>query len=70
MPVEGPTFDTVFYTPSVVNSPGGVDSDIYRSRDRLTQLARRPVQLETQEKLDAIRQRDREHEAKIPHMHD
>lgn len=70
MPVEGPPFDTVFYTPSVVNSPGGIDSDIYRCRGRLTQLARRPVQLETQEKLEAIRQRDREHEAKIPHMHD
>lgn len=70
MPVEGPTFDTAFYTPSVVNSPGGIDSDIDRCRDRLTQLARRTVQLETQEKLEAIRRRDKEHEANIPQMHD
>jgi hypothetical protein len=69
-PPESPALDTVFYTPSVVNSPGGIRSDIYRSRDRLTQIARRPVQLEATAKLEAIRQRDEEHDQKAAYTHD
>jgi DNA transposition AAA+ family ATPase len=47
-----------------VNSPGGIQSDIYHSRDVLTQIVRRPVRLEAMEKLEAIRQRDKEHYGK------
>jgi hypothetical protein len=42
-PSEGPTLDTVFYTPSVVNSPGRIEADINRSRDKLKDLVRRPL---------------------------
>lgn len=61
---EGPVLDTVFYAPSVVNSPGGIQSDMCHSRERLTQIVRRPVRLEATEKLEAIRQRDKEHYGK------
>jgi len=57
-PSEGPALDTVFYTPSVVNSPGRIEADINRSREKLKDLVRRPLRLEAAEKLSAIRQRD------------
>lgn len=62
--VECASLNTVFYTPSVVNSPCAVSAEIRRGRDKLTEIARRPARLETAEKLEAIRQRDREHDAK------
>lgn len=48
----------------MVNSPCAVNAEIRRGRDKLTEIARRPARLETAEKLEAIRQRDREHDAK------
>src|ERR1035441_1463874 len=32
-PLKGPTLSTVFYTPSVVNTPGSISSEIGRARD-------------------------------------
>jgi hypothetical protein len=45
--VEPPTFDTVFYTPDVVNAPGNISSGIRFARDTLRDVARRPLRLET-----------------------
>jgi hypothetical protein len=56
---EGPALDTVFYTPSVVNSPGRIEADVSRSRTKLKDLARRPVRLEAAERLASIRRRDK-----------
>jgi len=61
---------TLFYTPSVVNSPGKIEADIRHARDRLTVLARRPLQLEAQAKLESVRQRDKEHDARAFLDHD
>ncbi len=36
---ELPVLDTVFYTPGVVNAPNGIDADIKRSRESLSNLA-------------------------------
>lgn len=69
-PAHSPTLDTVFYTPSVVNAPGSIASDIKRARDTLQDLARRPLRLEKEEKLAAIRQRDEEHQATLLYTHD
>ena len=38
-PIEGPTLDTVLYTPSVVNAPNDIDADIRRHRETLKDLA-------------------------------
>jgi DNA transposition AAA+ family ATPase len=46
-----------------MNSPGSIAGDISRSRSTLTALARRPLRLERDEKLEAIRRRDEEHHA-------
>jgi hypothetical protein len=54
----------------VVNSPAAANSEIRRCRDKLMEIARRPARLETAQKLEAIRQRDREHEAKALYLHD
>jgi hypothetical protein len=32
---EIPALDTVFYTPSVINSPGRIEADIHRYREQL-----------------------------------
>src|SRR5580698_2101561 len=40
-PMDGPTLDTIFYTPSVVNAPMSIKADITRARATLTDLARR-----------------------------
>ena len=69
-PREGPTLATVFYTPSVVNSPGRISSDIRRARHTLTLLARRPVQLEKEARLESIRQRDQAHQETVMDQHD
>src|SRR5437867_11698749 len=50
-PAHSPTLDTVFYTPSVVNAPGSIESGIRRTRATLQDLARRPLRLEKEEKL-------------------
>ena len=64
-PGQVPTLDTVFYTPSVVNAPGNVSSDIRRCRDTLRDLAIRPLRLEKEERLGVIRRRDEEYHAKL-----
>ena len=58
---ECPALDTVFYTPSVVNSPGRIETDVSRSRAKLKDLARRPLRLEAAARLASIRQRDKQH---------
>lgn len=69
-PAHSPPLDTVFYTPSVVNAPGSIASDIKRTRDTLQDLARRPLRLEKEEKLADIRQRDEEYQATLLYTHD
>ncbi|MGO9266089.1 MAG: AAA family ATPase [Candidatus Binataceae bacterium] len=64
-PTENPALDTVFYTPAVVNAPGNVSADIRRSRDTLRDLARQPLRLEREERLDTLLRRDKEHLAKL-----
>jgi len=58
---EGPALDTVFYTPSVVNSPGRIETEVSRSRAKLQDLAKRPLRLEAAVQLASIRQRDKQH---------
>ena len=69
-PAEGPTFDTIFYTPGVVNAPMAIKSDIARARDTLRDLARRPLRSEKEQTLKAINQRDAEHQAAMLYQHD
>ncbi|MDQ2777150.1 MAG: AAA family ATPase [Acidobacteriota bacterium] len=69
-PAVAPTLDTVFYTPDVVNVPGNIASGIRYSRDTLRDLARRPLRLEKEERLNAIRRRDEEHQATLLTKHD
>src|ERR1019366_5309238 len=45
-PAEGALLDTVFYTPSVVNTPRTIDIAIRRTRDTMRNLAKRPLRLE------------------------
>src|SRR6202049_1365967 len=70
VPLEGPTLSTVFYTPSVVNTPGSISSEIKRSRETLTGFAKRPLRLEKEERLAFIRKRDEEHQETILYKHD
>jgi hypothetical protein len=69
-PLEGPTLSTVFYTPSVVNTPGSINSEIRRNRETLKGLAKRPLRLEKEERLAFIRKRDEEHQETILYKHD
>lgn len=69
-PLEGPALATVFYTPSVVNTPGSISSEVGRARETLKLLARRPVRLEKEERLESVRQRDEEHQATMLYKHD
>ncbi len=69
-PAETSTLDTVFYTPDVVNAPGSISSGIRFARDTLKDLARRPLRLEREQQLEAIRRRDEEHEAELFTKHD
>lgn len=69
-PTEDPLLDTVFYSPSVVNAPNTIHSDIKQCRDTLRDLAKRPLWQERDERLDAIRRRDEEHQEKILHEYD
>ena len=59
-PIEDPLLDTVFYTPSVINAPHRIESEIKQSRHTLTELARRPLREKKAEHLAAIRRRDEE----------
>lgn len=69
-PLEGPTLTTVFYTPSVVNTPGSISSEIRRAREMLKLLARRPLRLEKEERLECIQRRDEEHQGRMTYEHD
>lgn len=62
--------DTVFYTPDVVNAPGNISSGIRFARDTLRDLARRPLRLESEQRLEDIRLRDEEHHAELLTKHD
>src|SRR5262245_18083948 len=64
-PTEDPLLDTVFYTPSVVNAPNGIEDDIRRARDTLQDLAKRPLRQEKESTLDGIRRRDEDHERRF-----
>ena len=50
--------DTAFYTPSVVNTPSMVRSDIKRACERIDGIAKDPIRREAREVLDQIRLRD------------
>jgi hypothetical protein len=50
--------DTVFYTPSVINTPSRIATEIRLARERLLGIAMRPIRKEATEVLDAIRLRD------------
>ncbi len=62
--------DTVFYTPSVVNTPRTIDIAIRRSREFNRSLAKRPLRLEKEEKLNGIRQRDEAYKDEVLRQHD
>jgi AAA domain len=59
-PVD-PTLTTVLYTPSVVNSPGSVDSGIRKSRELLRDLSLRTFRSEMREQFSALIKRDEKH---------
>lgn len=69
-PAEDPLLDTVFYTPSVVNAPGAIASGIGYCRDTLGDLARRPLRLEKEKKLESLQQRDEDHHAFLLYEYD
>jgi len=69
-PTENPLLNTVFYTPAVVNAPGNIASDIKHARDTLKDLARRPLRMEKEERLESIRRRDEEHHTTLLYKHD
>lgn len=54
----------------MVNAPGNISSGIRFARDTLRDLARRPLRLESEQQLEAIRRRDQEHEGKLLTEHD
>lgn len=64
-PTEVPLLDTVFYTPAVINGPGNIAADIRHARDTLKDLARRPLRMEKEQKLESIRRRDEEHQSTL-----
>jgi hypothetical protein len=53
-----PPLDTVFYTPSVVNTPGRIDIEIRSARQTLLGISTRPLRAEARAVLDRLRQRD------------
>jgi DNA transposition AAA+ family ATPase len=57
--------DTVLYTTEVVNTPARVQSDIRCTRERLKEVALRPIHQEATYTLDAIRVRDEARRAEI-----
>jgi DNA transposition AAA+ family ATPase len=69
-PTEHPLLDTVFYTPAVVNAPGNIAADLRQARDTLKDLARRPLRMEKEKRLEAIQRRDDEHQSTLLWQHD
>jgi hypothetical protein len=69
-PTESPLLDTVFYSPDVVNAPGGIASCIRFLRDTLQDLAGRPLRVERQQQSELIRQRDRNHQRALLDIND
>ena len=69
-PIEGPTLDTVLYTPSVVNAPNDIDADIRRHRETLKDLASRPLRREKEAALKSMQRRDKRHRAQLLTTHD
>ena len=59
-PVD-PALTTVFYTPSITNSPNSVELAIKNSRAHLRNLAIRLFRLEMNERLAALEKRDEDH---------
>jgi DNA transposition AAA+ family ATPase len=57
-PIYGTPIDTVFYTPSVVNTPAQVASEIRRACDKLHELATGPLRRRAEIVLDTIRIRN------------
>jgi len=68
--VAGPVWNTVFYTPPVVNAPGIINAEINRARERLRQFARQPIRFAAAQELKSIRQRDQDHLAAALYRHD
>ena len=54
----------------VVNTPGNIASDVRHARDTLKDLARRPLRLEKEQRLESIRRRDEEHQETLLYRHD
>ncbi len=50
--------NTILHTTAVVNTPSRIESDIRLSREKLTEVALRPIRQEATEALAAIRLRD------------
>jgi hypothetical protein len=50
--------DTIFYTTSVVNTPSRIEADIGLVRERLMEIALRPIRRKATETLDVIRLQD------------
>jgi DNA transposition AAA+ family ATPase len=69
-PTENPLLDTVFYTPAVVNAPGNIAADIRQARDTLKDLARRPLRMEKEARLESLQRRDEEHQSTLLWKHD
>jgi hypothetical protein len=57
--------DTVLYTTEVVNTPARVEFQIRTTRERLKEVALRPIEKEASDTLDAIRLRDQTRRAEI-----
>jgi AAA domain len=57
--------DTVLYTTEVVNTPARVQFEIRTTRERLKEVALRPIHQEATDTLDAIRLRDQARRAEI-----
>jgi hypothetical protein len=62
--------DTVFYTPGVVNAPGNIATDIRQARDTLKDLAKRPLRMDREKKLESIHRRDEQHAEKVLRTYD
>src|SRR5690242_7006865 len=58
------------YCCQCTNAPNTIQAEIKHGRDTLRDLARRPLRQEKEEKLDGIRRRDDEHQAKILREYD
>ena len=56
--------------PAVVNAPGNIAADLRQARDMLKDLARRPLRMEKEKRLEAIQRRDEEHQSTLLWKHD